>query len=325
MRGLLGILALAVLLCAVGAVRAGVAAGQCPGDCGRDGMVGVDDLIEAVVAALGGPLRVDCAVDLDGDGAVAIDELVRLVGLALNGCAPLLDAGVYDIDARGQSDPSGGFNRAGVVVLEPSPGGASGELYFGLLESYFIGLAAQPDGSVALSGSGVTGGDIVVTISGSARLTQHDDVVELGGILDVDTFIGGAHLDFVARRPRAGTPAAYGGTYQVALQHPESSPSRLDLPVSVPPSGMATCAAAQDRSLDGAVLAELAAASCVVSPSGRFRYLTPYDAPGRGDLPLQMWGTLSADPGVITRGMYYIAAFPIVDESGAWQAEHLLP
>jgi hypothetical protein len=316
-------LALAALLGAAGSARADVAAVPCPGDCGLDGVVGVDDLVKAVAAALGGSRPIACHADLDADGALTIGELVRLVGLALTGCPPLLEPGVYDFDARSDIDPSGGFNKSGILVVDPAHGAVSGELDFGVLESYALGFAAQSDGSLRFAGSGVTGGDIVVSVNGTARLTPHDDVLELRGGLDLDLFLGGAHLDFVASRPRAGTAAAYGGTYAVMLQHPQSSPSRIELPVDVPPSGIATCGATQDRSLDGQVLAELPAVHCLLSASGRFSYLTTYDAAGADDLALQVSGVLSAGAGAVTHGVYYIASFPLVDDSGAWQAEHL--
>jgi hypothetical protein len=325
MRGPVGMLALVGLLCAVGAARADVTVAPCPGDCGLDRVVGIAELVKAVETALDGAREAECGADLDGDGAVTIDELIRLVGLALTGCPPLLEGGVYDIDARGQSDPSGGFNKSGAIVVDPAHGGVSGRLHFSPLESYDLTFAALPDGSLSLDGNGFIEGDIAVGITGHARLTTHDEVLELRGVLDVDTFLGGGQLDFVAHRPRAGTASAYSGTYQMSLQHPQSSASRFELSVEVPPSGIATCGATQDRSLDGTVLAELPAVTCLVSPSGWFRYVTPYAVPVPPVVPLQVWGALSADPGVVTRGSYYIALFPTIYDSGAWQAQHLAP
>jgi hypothetical protein len=59
----------------------------CVGDCNGDGMVSINELIQAVGIALGNlPLSACPAVDADGNGTVAVNELVAAVGNALNGC-----------------------------------------------------------------------------------------------------------------------------------------------------------------------------------------------------------------------------------------------
>lgn len=63
------------------------AAPACRGDCGGDGRVTIDDLIQAVTIALGVRPAAACAsVDAGGDGRVTIDELIAAVGAALEGC-----------------------------------------------------------------------------------------------------------------------------------------------------------------------------------------------------------------------------------------------
>jgi len=60
---------------------------QCPGDCGGDGMVSVDDLVRGVRIALGDmPLSECSAFDRDEDGRVAVGELVAAVAAALGPC-----------------------------------------------------------------------------------------------------------------------------------------------------------------------------------------------------------------------------------------------
>ena len=51
--------------------------------------------------------------------------------------------------------------------------------------------------------------------------------------------------------------------------------------------------------------------------------MKPRHVAGADDLALQAAGALSPDAGEVTHGMYDIASFPLVDESGAWQARHL--
>jgi hypothetical protein len=59
----------------------------CPGDCGDDGTVTVDEVVRGVAIALGDmPLSECTRIDRDGDGRVAVDEIVGAVENALAGC-----------------------------------------------------------------------------------------------------------------------------------------------------------------------------------------------------------------------------------------------
>jgi hypothetical protein len=59
----------------------------CPGDCNRDGEVGIDELTLAIRVALGAaPVEQCTSADADGDGQVAGDELIAAVRRALSGC-----------------------------------------------------------------------------------------------------------------------------------------------------------------------------------------------------------------------------------------------
>lgn len=62
-------------------------AAGCPGDCNRDGVVTVDEILSGVNIALGTlPMEVCPASDADGNGSVTVDELLLAVNHALNGC-----------------------------------------------------------------------------------------------------------------------------------------------------------------------------------------------------------------------------------------------
>lgn len=54
------------------------------GDCGVDGEVTVDELVQMVNIALGAAPIEDClAGDANEDGEISIDEIIRAVGFAL--------------------------------------------------------------------------------------------------------------------------------------------------------------------------------------------------------------------------------------------------
>jgi hypothetical protein len=60
----------------------------CAGDCNRNGVVTVDDLILGVNIALGNqPISRCTAADRDGNGQIAVSELITAVNRALGGCA----------------------------------------------------------------------------------------------------------------------------------------------------------------------------------------------------------------------------------------------
>lgn len=58
----------------------------CAGDCSRDSVVTVDELVMCVGRALGGADTTCPPCDVGGDGTVTVDELVQSVAAALNGC-----------------------------------------------------------------------------------------------------------------------------------------------------------------------------------------------------------------------------------------------
>lgn len=59
----------------------------CPGDCNRDGVVSIDELIRSVNVALGkNPVDTCAAADADANGSVTVEELVAIVDRSLNGC-----------------------------------------------------------------------------------------------------------------------------------------------------------------------------------------------------------------------------------------------
>lgn len=90
---LLRVLLVVILACVPGSWQATTALaveqplGSCPGDCGGDGAVAVDELVRGVNIALGTASDTSCrAFDRDGDRRVQIHELIAAVAAALQGC-----------------------------------------------------------------------------------------------------------------------------------------------------------------------------------------------------------------------------------------------
>jgi hypothetical protein len=71
-------------------VPGGAEAAPCPGDCDRDGIVSVAELVRGMTIGLKARAAVVCpAADTDADGDVSVDEAVDAVGAALHGCPPV--------------------------------------------------------------------------------------------------------------------------------------------------------------------------------------------------------------------------------------------
>jgi CSLREA domain-containing protein len=65
----------------------GPPAGACPGDCGLDDRVTIDEVLRAISIALGSESLTTCeAADRDGNGRVTVDELVAAVQASIGSC-----------------------------------------------------------------------------------------------------------------------------------------------------------------------------------------------------------------------------------------------
>jgi hypothetical protein len=286
---------------------------SCPGDCDADGAVGIAELIAAIDQGLGRVSTAGCdEFDLDGDGAVEIHEILQLVRTALAGCLARL-TGVYDVVGSGIA-----------LVLENS-GSLTIDIRFNILQSLRLKTRPGSDGSITMEGLAVEQGDIALPAQGTGRAVRSEEGVEISGMVNIGEPITPGRIEsFTLRRPRDGTPAVFNGTHRFALAHdsPNSFESHLDLPITVPPSGRATCAAT-DEVRNGTVIAHLPASECWVSPQGRLRYRAEYDdGDPRYRVPLQMEGALSEGPNAGS-GTFWIALFPRVRGHGAWSAEKI--
>ena len=292
----------------------------CAGDCNRDGAIGIDELVAAVNEALGRSRSDACpSFDQDGDGMVSIAEIVSLVVSALQGCPATLFAGVpgvYDVDGTQTSDGES-IEIGGLATVAPSQDGISFHIEFSVLDTLYVGAVADGNGQLRLTGTGIEGGDIVFGATGTATWTRDDQTIRFAALITIDSFVSGMrHLSLTIAHPAAGTPQTFSGTYRLQLHHDDfgtgpAFDSHIDLPITVPPSGLARCGATSDVGDNGNTLAYLAESDCRVSPEGRFSYRTPYYG---SDAWLQLTGGLRGG------GTFWIASFPLVRGHGVWTA-----
>lgn len=94
-------------------------AAACPGDCGGDGEVTVDEVVLGVNLALGlGSLSECLAFDRDGSGAVTVDEIITAVNNALQGCSAATPAATPTATATATATPGSG---SGPQLPDPRP------------------------------------------------------------------------------------------------------------------------------------------------------------------------------------------------------------
>lgn len=127
------LLTASVVSAAVALAAAAATAQTCPGDCGGDGAVAVDELVKGVNIALGTrPLASCTAMDDDGDDRVSIAELVRAVTASLRGCAALPTASTTEVlgdTATPTPEATAAASATATATdapptLTPTPGGA---------------------------------------------------------------------------------------------------------------------------------------------------------------------------------------------------------
>ncbi|MDX2169013.1 MAG: dockerin type I repeat-containing protein [Deltaproteobacteria bacterium] len=120
--------------------------GACPGDCGGDGEVTVNDVVLAVSIALGGASLDQCAAaDADGDGSVAVADLVAGVNALLGGCgaAPTATPSV------GTPSPTATATPSATPTLTMTPAIGPRVVFFGMTSADDVlqsPIGTDPDG-----------------------------------------------------------------------------------------------------------------------------------------------------------------------------------
>lgn len=295
----------------------------CDGDCNADGAVSVDELIAAVRVALGENPTGGCvSFDRDGDGMVSIDELVALVRNALIGCTEIDLSGVDGVyDAQAASTQ--GVNGPGLAVVARRGRDLRVDADLGIGESLGFDARQGALGGFDLEGGGITSGDIAYHVQGHGALMRGTEGSRFVATLNYVHAPETGGLILLLERPAAGTPAAFTGTYRLHLQHAGGAvqpfTSSIEMSVAVDQSGLATCAATRDVRDDDTVLAELAAADCLLSPAGRFAYRSPYDTGNDFIEPLLLSGVLVDESGNGS-GFFSLGYPPFGSDWGTWNS-----
>lgn len=203
-----------VAVCIAGVLAFAAPAGACVGDCGGDGVVGVNELITGVNIALGTqPVSACTRLDADANGEITINELVLAVQHALDGCptaatpTPTRD-GTADSTETPTPTPTATPTATPTLALGP--------------EILFFGLTAADDSLQPPSGTDPDGVPIYERAFGfgfsfvvEARVGPSNQAVER------NTFGDGAPPDLQIQATRAlgngsaavcdGAPPTFGG------------------------------------------------------------------------------------------------------------------
>ena len=219
---------IAALLSSVALPQTGLAA-SCPGDCGRNGEVTVDELIIGVNIALGSARLDQCsAMDSGADGEVTINELVSAVNAALNGC-PFIGRFVSEVTLDG--------GNTGSLDMSVEPNGqASGTLVISDQASA-LRFASDAAARSRIAVSGGAAAVATVSLAGSVNLATGEFSIS-GSYVDtlghtVPINVGGV---LPAQLSGSGTV-----TFQIGTSSFNSSITNANAPAptptSTPPSG----------------------------------------------------------------------------------------
>jgi hypothetical protein len=168
-----------VLAIAIATLPAAAPAVPCPGDLNGDGIVTINEIIEAVNAALNSCAADPCPGDLNGDQVVSIDEIIRTVIAALQGCD----------SATPTSTPSNTMATTPSVTPTPTVGRCPNTflddtLALGMSCGYSGAFSTNPTCSTDLSAlvlSDPTSGNLVAVSIGS------DPIITFGGVASSST------------------------------------------------------------------------------------------------------------------------------------------
>jgi len=171
--------------------------------------------------------------------------------------------------------------RDGGGAIAEFDGGAL-EIDANIFESYQLRATPAAGESLVLDGFEISGGDIFITVTGTAALASRGDEQRIDVSLK-DQF--GSTRTFLLTRPMMGASTSFAGTYVFVLANGPSGcscPSAATLDLSVDADGKGILGGGTDVDLSaGAAVGSFAPGMCSISPRGRLHCVTTYTTPGR--------------------------------------------
>lgn len=220
--------------------------------------------------------------------------------------------GVYDID--------GTSHGVAAVARSSSTGAIAMRLHPEVLDDVPLRGFVAPDGVLALRGSGIVGGDVLVTAMLRLALDVTDGTTRLTGAI---AYGETAPRPIVLVRPTtAGTPVGAILSLVLDAWSDGGIPLAVDVPLAAIGAGEVTTAAADVVGADGGVSAHLEPGRCLVSMSGRLRCTMPWAArDGSPSGHLWIAGSVIGDG---PANQVYVGAPPAV-RSGRWMLRSPAP
>ncbi len=187
--------------------------GTCVGDCSANNAVAINEVILCVAIGLGNRPVADCnSCDSNDNGLVAINELIQAVGAALNGCSP----GVSTPTPPQATDTPGGPTSTATATPTPAAdienvSGASAAIANAVasipnvLGAVLAGVSATQSAQFALNGIPGGGAGNVDPCELGGTVTETSDLPNLELVLDD------------CRVSRPGGSALFDGTLNVTI------------------------------------------------------------------------------------------------------------
>jgi hypothetical protein len=184
-------------------------------------------------------------------------------------------------------------------------------------DSFALEGPLENDPTSMLDGYAIFGGDIYAVASGTATAAREAGGWRIDGVAASAPFGSTFSWAFVLRRPDAGTPAAFGGTWTVDLIGfgLNSLVGHVPLALTVPADGHATTDPAVVVDDNGASIYELSAGTCSVAPAGA----VVCHLPAGGVFAIVLQGRVSLADGT-GRGEFFVGSPPSIFTEGTWSA-----
>jgi len=255
----------------------------CPGDCNYDGRVGLSELMIGVRRGLGQTSIANPCVPIERqcDGVVSIDDLVDAVVASDNQCQGYptkpasLPFGIYDATTVATA-PGESFTLDTLASVDSRFAPFEMRLRLTTLASAYAYGAFSADGRICAEGSYIEG-DIFFPMRGILTYDAEDATV--AGSMIAQRLFTRDEIELDVTVTRAATPpATHAGNYSIAVvstTDESGARSTIGLPVrDIDALGVGNCGPAVETDSDGMRIATIAGGRCWISPRGRIDFFS---------------------------------------------------